>query len=101
MCQAMLKMPAVKDAFEQFAKVYLQQIKSKLKEGSLEENFNEEIAEEFLDAVSERFPLVFVDHSLENPDDMGYHARRRMDPNQEEFDTHNQAIVLNGVVSGL
>ena len=71
MCQALLKEPHVQHAFEHFAKVWLRQVESTLKEGVLEEDFNEEIAEQLLDAVSEKFPLVFVDHSLGNLDDLG------------------------------
>ena len=52
----------------------------------------------FINKVLEKFPLVFVNDAMENPDNFAIHIRSEM-VDSEEFDTHRQCIVLNGEVT--
>lgn len=55
-----------------------------------------EVARTFTALIIVTFVLVYIDDGLTNPNITGCHFRR-LDEN--EFDPHNQAIVLNGAVS--
>ena len=94
-CRGMLRHPTVKDTFKGFAK----DIDPK-QSGAWYQNLpKENAAELFIEKVLERFPLVFVDKSRVNPNLMASHWRRGWGDDGHGFDTHDQAIVINGLVS--
>lgn len=53
----------------------------------------------FAKAITDDFPLVFVDYSMKNPDIMAESHRREWGGDGSSFESRNQSIVLNGPVS--
>lgn len=95
MCLAMLRDSRVKTAFEKIAKDFYQK-----SSGSSRPNLSEyEVTNNFIDATHKRFPLIFIDDAMENPDLRGCTFRRVWSDKDGGFDTHNHAIVINGPVS--
>lgn len=86
-CRGMLKTSRVKDAFKKFAEAYDPKLP---KDG---------IVETFINKILERFPLVFVDNSMENPDLIACHFRRAWRDEGYGFDPRKQGILINGPVS--
>lgn len=87
MCQGMLRTSRVKDSFKNFT------------EGFDPELPKNHFVEVFINKIIERFPLVFIDDSLTNPDFLACHYRRAWDEDVCDFETRKQAIVINGPVS--
>ena len=85
-CRGMLRTPAVKDVFQNFMEMYHSQM-------------SKDLVEFFISKILERFPLVFIDHSLTNPDYLAWHFRRVWNEDLKNFDTRKQALVINGLVS--
>ena len=55
-----------------------------------------EVAHTFIVVITMKFVLLYIDDSLTDPNVAGCHCRRE---HKNEFDPHNQAILLNGAVS--
>ena len=93
-CREMLKNPRVKTAFKELA-VNLDPT-SKAWNKDLPKD---EVVKIFIDKIMERFPIVFVDHSLTNVGYRAVHWRRATGVYGTSFDPRQQSIVINGVVS--
>ncbi len=52
------------------------------------------IARIFYESILDKFPNVFVDYTMKNPDNLGSHSRREW----VEFNPRNQSIQINGMV---
>ena len=94
-CRGMLRNPTVKAAFASFAKDF----DSTPSGAWYQESPMIDVAEKFINKVLERFPIVFVDDSMKNPDQQGCHHRRTWGGDGEPFETRKQGIVINGPVS--
>lgn len=93
-CREMLKDPRVKTAFKELA------VKFKpTSEAWYKDMPEDKVVEIFIDKIMKHFPIVFVDHSLTNPDYRAVHWRRTGTKYGTDFDTRKQSIVINGVVS--
>lgn len=86
-CRGLLRHSTVKDAFNKLVEGY---------DPELPQNAH---TEKFIDKILERFPIVFVDFSIDNPDLNGFHLRRPWVDEGNGFETRKQALVLNGRVS--
>ena len=94
-CQRMLQDKKVRNGFHDLAK----DIDDALEKGTAPFKREEltDIVDEYLAHAGRDFPVVFVDYSLHNRDDLGHHWRRSF--NDDMFDTSKQNIVINGPVS--
>lgn len=90
-CEGMLKTSTVKDAFKKLAEGF-----DPKPSGDLPKD---DVVEIFIEKILKRFPLVFVDDSRTNPNQIASHHRRAWADDHNGFDTRNQAIKLNGPVS--
>ena len=93
-CRGMLRDPMVKTAFKKLADNF----DPESSEAWYKDLPKNEVVELFINKILERFPLVLVDYSLKNPDFRAYHYRRAWDHGYG-FETHDQAIAVNGPVS--
>ena len=93
MCQGLLKQDHVKQSFSRLAREVLPCLKPELADHWL----NNDPADLFITKVLEKFPLVFVNEAIENPDDLAAHIRTHKGDDYE-FDTHNHGIIINGEV---
>ena len=94
LCQAMLKESHVKKSFDRLILHMIPSLKQDLLARWLG---NGDPVGVFITKVLEKFPLVFVNDAMENPDNFALHMRSEMADN-EEFDTHRQGIVVKGAV---
>ena len=60
---------------------------------------DEEVATIFIGKIQNRYPVSFVERSLDNPDLLAAHWRRICHGNGYNFEPHAHCIVLNGRVS--
>ena len=90
-CQAILKHSKPSGGLANLAKIYFN-----YRGHSTDPRRMKEYADTFLEMVQTRFPIVFVDDSLKNPDNWGVHWRN---PFTGDFKTSDQSICLNGTVS--
>lgn len=96
-CRGMLAHEHVRSAFIELVRQYCQTTERVwFLQGPMTEEKLEEMTDTFLKKVLDKFPLIFLDHSLYNPDSLSTHCRHAWDG---EFKTSDQAIVLNGQVS--
>lgn len=98
-CRGMLRQPRVKEAFVELARQYCQVAHGGWmdSQGSSSTTHVQGYANTFIEKILNTFPLVFVEYSLTNPDNMGYQPRRSWRP---PFEPRNPSILINGKVSG-
>lgn len=95
-CRGMLTQPKVRQAFMDVAGKYDHQGAWYWRNPSPFRD-TDQVTDVFIAKIRARFPLVFLDYTLENPDYLGCHHRRIWDG---DFNPLNQSIVVNGQVSG-
>ena len=95
LCQAMLKEAHVKQGFNNLVVSVLPRVDPRL---SVHWTGNTNPVEVFITKVLEKFPVVFVNDAMENPDDFAYHERDLGMEIGDKFDTHGQGITVNGGV---
>ena len=99
-CLAMLRNEEVRNAFTEIAASYSQTYPTAwfLQEASPEHKGDmNRVTDGFLQKILEKFPIVWVDNTVENPRLMAAAMRREWDGN---FRSCNQCISLNGAVCG-
>lgn len=89
-CRGMLRTTKAKEAFKEFAETF---------HSDLPETTAEEYTQMFINKILDRFPPIFVDYSMLNPDLIACHFRRKWVGYLEAFDTRKQGIAINGPVS--
>ena len=94
-CRGMLKEHKVREGFITFAvRIGLSQPNAWYKQVRPPKT-TAEVVDSFIDSILAEFPSVFMDYALKNPDNKGFHNRRRWD---KYFKPANQPISVNANV---
>ena len=96
LCQDMLAQQKVRDHFETVAIKYSSGRPNSWYSQGSNAMTTKQVTDTFIGKIRNRFPLVFVDYALKNPDTRGFHTRR---PWNGDFEPRHQAISINGKVS--
>lgn len=97
-CRGMLRAPKVRTALMKLAKAFCdERTDTWFCQGHATKEKMAPITDAFLGKVLAGFPYIIVDETLRNPSVMAIHWRHKF---IGEFETSNQCIALNGLVSG-
>lgn len=88
----------VRKAFWKIAWKYREEYPNALRMDNLP-NHEKRITAKFCDLIRGRFPLIFIDYTTTDRNNLACHARRGYEGGFETFDPRNQSIQLNGRVS--